>query len=359
MEINNPKIITGMASFGMSGLVFHGPLLNAHPGFHLKSVVQRNKSDAKDHYPEIRIEPSFDRLLIDDEIELVIVNAINSTHFPFASEALKAGKHVVVEKPFVNKVSEGNQLIDLAKQHGRILSVFQNRRWDSDFLTVKKVVDSGLLGRIVEFDSHFDRYRNYIQENTWKEDTGPGSGLLYNLGPHLIDQVLLLFGDPEALHADIRKVRAGTRVDDFFDISLIYPGLKARVHSSYLVREPFPRFSLHGTLGSFIKYGLDPQEAALKAGGIPGGDHWGMEEDSIHGWLNTEISNLHIRGKISSEAGNYLAYYDNIRDAIRHNKPLAVPAGESLKNIYILQKAFESSKTGDTIALDMSGMHVN
>jgi predicted dehydrogenase len=354
MNPYDEKIITGMASFGMSGLVFHGPLLEAHPGFHLKSVVQRSKSDAKDHYPEINIVRSFDQLLKDDEIKLIVVNATNDTHFPFTKSALKAGKHVIVEKPFVNTVSEGLQLIELAENKNRILTVFQNRRWDSDFLTVQKIVKAGFLGKIVEFIGSFDRYRNYIQEKTWKEDTGPGSGLLYNLGPHLIDQVLVLFGHPEAVYADIRKVRKGTRVDDYFDIDLHYPEMKARVHSSYLVREPFPRFTLHGTLGSFIKYGLDPQETALKAGGIPGSAGWGMEDESIRGWLNTEIERIHVQGKVTSEPGNYLAYYDNIYDTIRNNKPLSVTAKESLLNIHIIEKAFESMKDDIVVALDMA-----
>jgi predicted dehydrogenase len=337
----------------MSGWVFHGPLLNAHPGFHLKSVVQRSKSDAKDHYPGIRIERSFEQLLSDDEIELVVINATNETHYPFTRSALKAGKHVVVEKPFVNTVKEGAELIELAESRNLILSVFQNRRWDSDFITVSKIVKAGFLGRVVEFLSHFDRYRNYIQGNTWKEDTGPGSGLLYNLGPHLIDQVLVLFGNPEALQADIRKVRQGTRVDDYFDICLYYADLKTRVHSSYLVREPYPRFSIHGTLGSFIKYGLDPQEAALKAGGKPDSEGWGTEDESIWGWLNSEIDDIHIRGKVTSEQGNYMAYYDNIYEAIRNKKPLEVTAGESLLNIYIIEKAFESVLKAKTIPLQL------
>lgn len=355
MDVYDQKIVAGMASFGMSGLVFHGPLLDAHPGFHLKSVVQRRKSNAKDHYPDIKIESSFDQLLEDDEIELIVVNATNDTHFQFTESALEAGKHVIVEKPFVNTFREGLQLIESAESKNLILSVFQNRRWDSDFLTAQKIVKAGFLGKIVEFIGSFDRYRNYIQENTWKEDTGPGSGLLYNLGPHLIDQVLVLFGPPEALYADIRKVRTGTRVDDFFDINLIYPEMKARVHSSYLVREPFPRFTLHGTLGSFVKYGLDPQEADLKAGGIPGSVGWGAEDKSIRGWLNTEIEGIHVQGKVTSEPGNYLAYYDNIYNAIRSKKSLSVPARESLMNIYIIEKAFESLREGKVVSLDLSG----
>lgn len=349
-------VITGLASYGMSGMVFHAPLLEAHPGFVLKSVVQRNRSTAVDRYPGIKIEKDFRGLLQDDEIELIIVNATNDTHLSFTKSALEAGKHVVVEKPFVNTVRDGKLLLELAEKTGKVLSVFQNRRWDSDFLTVQKVVKTGILGRIVEYIGSFDRYRNFIQENTWKEDTGPGSGLLYNLGPHLIDQVLVLFGNPEVLQADIRKVRTGTRVDDYFDINFYYPGLKARIHSSYLVREPFPRFTLHGTSGSFIKYGLDPQEEALKSGGIPGSPGWGIEDESIQGILNTEWKGLHIKGKIASEKGDYLAYYENIYEAIRHDRPLAVPARESLANIHVIEKAFESTWEGKAVALEIHNL---
>jgi scyllo-inositol 2-dehydrogenase (NADP+) len=348
----NP-IVTGLASYGMSGMVFHAPLLQAHPGFLLKSVVQRTREDARDRYPGIRIEKNFEGLLNDEEIELIIVNATNDTHLPFTKSALEAGKHVIVEKPFVNTVNEGKLLLELAEKTGKILSVFQNRRWDSDFLTVQKIVKAGFLGRIVEFIGSFDRYRNFIQDNTWKEDTGPGSGLLYNLGPHLIDQVLVLFGHPESLQADIRKIRTGTKVDDYFDISFYYPDLKARVHSSYLVREPFPRFTLHGTAGSFMKYGLDPQEDALKAGGLPGTPDWGAEDKTLRGSLNTEIEGIHIKGKVTSEHGDYLAYYENIFEAIRNGRPLAVPGRESLDNIYIIEKAFESAGEGKVVSLDM------
>jgi len=338
-----------MVSFGMSGIVFHGPLLYAHPGFQLKSVLQRSKSTAKEHYPEINIVRTFDNLLKDNSIELIIVNAINETHYPFTKSALEAGKHVVVEKPFTNTVKEGLELIELADKKNLILSVFQNRRWDSDFLTVQQIVKEGILGDVVEFIGSFDRYRNYIQDNTWKEETGPGSGLLYNLGPHLIDQVIVLFGNPNAVSADIRKIRKGTRVDDFFDIGLHYDHLKARVHSSYLVREPFPRFVIHGTLGSFIKYGLDPQEADLKAGGIPGSPGWGMEDETIRGEINTEIHGIHLKGKVTSKPGNYLAYYDNIYETIREKKRLLVPALESLMNINIIELAMESAKKGKVL----------
>ncbi len=343
-----------MASFGMSGLVFHGPLLQAHPGFLLKSVLQRTKDTAKAHYPQTEVVRSFDDLLKDDAIELVIVNATNETHYPMARAALEAGKHVVLEKPFTNTVKEGLQLVALAARKGKVLSAFQNRRWDSDFLTVQKIINEKLLGRVVEFVGNFDRYRNYIQENTWKEESGPGSGLLYNLGPHLIDQVFVLFGAPSGVWGDIRKIRSGTRVDDYFDITLHYEGVKARVHSSYLVREPYPRFVLHGTEGSFVKYGLDKQEADLKAGLIPGTAGWGVEPEGLWGILNTTINTLPFRGRVESEPGNYLSFYDNIYEAIRNKKPLEVPAMESLWNVYAIELARESAKKGKMMPFDKS-----
>jgi len=269
MEKDN-KIVTALTSFGMSGLVFHGPLVEAHPEFQLKSVLQRTKDTSKEKYENIQIKRTVEELIDDPEVELVVVNATNDTHYAHARMALEAGKHVVIEKPMTNTIEEGKVLINLARQKDLVLSVFQNRRWDSDFLTIQKILDDNLLGRIVEFNGIWDRYRNYIQPNTWKEETGPGSGLLYNLGPHLIDQAIVLFGIPEAVYADIRIFRSDSKVNDFFEIYLHYDDVKVRLHSSYLVREPYPRFTIHGTLGSFVKYGLDVQEANLKVGEIPG-----------------------------------------------------------------------------------------
>jgi predicted dehydrogenase len=346
------KIGTALTSFGMSGLVFHGPLVDAHEGFRLKSVLQRTKDSARDKYEDIQIKRSIDELIDDPDIELVVVNATNDTHYQHARMALEAGKHVVIEKPMTNTIEEGKSLIDLAREKRLILSVFQNRRWDSDFLTVQKILDDHLLGRVVEFNGHFDRYRNYIQPNTWKEETGPGSGLLYNLGPHLIDQALVLFGIPEAVSADIRVVRTDSLVDDFFEIYLHYDEVKVRLHSSYLVREPYPRFIIHGTLGSFVKYGLDVQEAKLKVGEIPGGNGWGEEEESIWGTLNTELNGEHVIKKVKSEPGNYLAFYDNIYDAIRKGGKLSVTPQEALLNIHAIELALKSSNEKRALPFD-------
>jgi len=342
-ETINP-IQTGLVSFGMSSQVFHGPLLDTHPGFNIKSILERTTNKSTEKYPDVKIVRSLDELLKDDEIELIIVNATNDTHYSFSKDALSAGKHVVVEKPFTNTVKEGQELIDLAKEKKLMLSVFQNRRWDSDYLTVKKVIENNWCGRLVEFIGSFDRYRNYIQENTWKEKGGPGSGLLYNLGPHLIDQALTLFGEPDAIHGDIRIVRTGGVVDDYFEVTLYYPDFKAQLHSSYLVREPNPRFILHGTEGSFVKYGLDVQEADMKAGMIPGVEGWGEEPESMWGTLNATIDELDFDGQIQSLPGNYLRYYDNIFDVIRNNAQLEVTPEQALMNINAIELARESSR---------------
>lgn len=340
------RIVTAITSYGMSGLVFHGPLLEAHPGFNLKTVLQRTKDTAREKYKEVQIARGIEELLADPEIELVVVNATNDTHFPHALMALEAGKHVVIEKPMTNTVEEGKTLIKLAREKGLVLTVFQNRRWDSDFLTVRHLFEDGLLGMVVEFNSHFDRFRNYIQPNTWKEETGPGSGLLYNLGPHLIDQSIVLFGMPDAVSADIRTVRTESLVDDYYEVYLHYDQVKVRLHSSYLVREPYPRFTIHGTSGSFVKYGLDVQEAALKVGEMPGGPGWGEEKEENWGTLNTEIAGQHVVKKVRSEPGNYLAFYDNIFDAIRNRAELAVTPQEALLNIHAIELAIKSSREG-------------
>jgi predicted dehydrogenase len=351
-------IVTGITSFGMSGLVFHGPLLKTHPGFLLKSVLQRTKDTAKEKYPDIEIVRSIEELISDPELELIIVNATNDTHYMHARMALDAGKHVVIEKPMSNTVEEGKRLIELARKQGLILSVFQNRRWDSDFLTVQKILQDGLLGRVVEFAASWDRYRNYIQPNTWKEETGPGSGLLYNLGPHLIDQAIVLFGMPDTVGADIRTFRTDGKVDDFYEIYMSYEDVKVRLHSSYLVREPNPRFSIHGTLGSFVKYGLDVQEAALKVGEIPGKPGWGIEDAEIWGTLHTEINGEEVVKKIESEPGNYLAFYDNIFEAVRNNADLIVRPQEALFNIHAIELAMQSSQEGRALPFDKKLMEI-
>lgn len=344
-------IKVGLSSYGMSGTVFHGPLLRIHPGFEVTKVLERTQNNAAVGYGTQVIVRNFNDLLTDKALELIVVNTPDATHFELAKAALNAGKHVVLEKPFVQRVEQGEELIELARQKGLVLTVFQNRRWDGDFLTVKKVLENKLLGRLVEFESHFDRYRNFIQPNTWKETAAAGTGIVYNLGSHLIDQALCLFGKPDGVHADIRILRTGGAVDDFFDIDLFYPQVKVKLKSSYLVREQGPRFILHGTEGSFLKWGLDPQEAALKTGQLPGGPDWGADAENNWGTLNTSVGGLHFHGRIETLAGNYPAFYNNLYDTITTGAHPAVKADEPLMGLQVIEAAFESSGSGNQVKI--------
>ena len=339
------KIKTGIFSYGMSGKLFHCPFLHVHPNFDMVKILQRSNNSAKERYPYVEIVRTVDELLSDPDIDLIIVNTPNDTHFDFTKQALEAGKHVVVEKPFTVTVSEGKELIELAGRKNRILSVFQNRRWDGDFMTVRKVVENKLLGRLVEFESHYDRYRNFIKENTWKEDPASKTSILYDLGSHMIDQVLILFGMPGSVYADIRKIRTETKVNDYFHLELLYPELKVTVKGSYLVREAGPRYTLHGTDGSFLKWGIDPQEENLLKGVYPDESGWGEEPENQWGTLNTTINNLHFRGKLETIPGAYIDYFTNIFHAISRGEELAVKPDEALNIIHIIEAAMESDKS--------------
>lgn len=345
------KIKTGIFSYGMSGKLFHCPFLHVHPNFDMVKILQRSNNSAKERYPYVEIVRTVDELLSDPDIDLIIVNTPNDTHFDFTKQALEAGKHVVVEKPFTVTVSEGKELIELAGRKNRILSVFQNRRWDGDFMTVRKVVENKLLGRLVEFESHYDRYRNFIKENTWKEDPASKTNILYDLGSHMIDQVLVLFGMPGTVYSDIRKMRTGSKVNDYFHLELAYPNIKVTVKGSYLVREAGPRYTLHGTEGSFLKWGIDPQEEALLNGNSPDAASWGEEPEENWGTLNTNINNLHFLGKLETIQGNYLNYFTNIYNAIARGEELKVKPGEALDIIRVIETAEESNRLKKTIAL--------
>lgn len=343
-------INVSLLSYGMSGEIFHAPLVNAHPQFRLKTILERRPERSKMRYPDVQIARNLDEIAEDPEIELVVVNTPNPTHYAFARKMLESGKHVVVEKPFTNTAAEAHELILLARQKGRMLTVFQNRRWDGDFMTVKKIVERRLLGELVEFESHYDRYRPVV-EKTWKEEEGPGSGTLYNLGSHMIDQALVLFGRPLSVTADLRIQREGVRVPDSYEAILDYGLLKVTLKSGYLVREEGPRYLLHGRNGSFIKYGIDPQEQALKEGGIPGSPGWGIEDKKDWGLLNTQIGDLHFQGKIETVPGNYLSFYDSLYESLRHGKEPAVKPEESALGIEVIEAAIESSRKKQAIML--------
>ncbi len=344
MEISAAPVKTALASFGMSGLVFHGPLLDADKRFELVKVLERTKNETVKKYPYAKIVRSFDELCKDDSIELIVVNTPDHTHYELCRKALEHEKHVVVEKPFTQKYAEALELIELAEKKNLLLTVFQNRRWDGDFLTVKKAIENKLLGRLVSYEAHFDRFRNYIQPDTWKEDSQTGTGTLFNLGSHLIDQALVLFGKPDAVTADIRALRTSSDVDDTFELWLHYPDIRVSLSASYLVREPGPRYTLHGTEGSLLKWGIDPQEAELKKGVIPGSKGWGEEPESEFGLLHTTLQGKDVKEKLATIPGNYPAFYANLYSAIRHGEKLAVNPAEAAMVTKIIEAAFISHK---------------
>ena len=341
----------GLIGYGMAGQVFHAPVIAAVPGLRLAKVVERRGETSRQRYPWIEVVREAAALFEDEAIELIVVATPNASHYDLTRQALLARKHVVVDKPFTLTSEQARQLIELARQQNRVLSVFQNRRWDGDFQTVRQIVRQGCLGRLVEYESHFDRFRNYFSpERAWREEGGPGSGVLFDLGSHLIDQAQVLFGLPQMLTADIRSQREAGKADDQFELILHYDQLKVTLKAGLLVREPGPRFALHGTEGSFVKYGVDPQEEALKRGLSPGEPDWGLEPQEQWGTLNTQIGGLHFHGKVETAGGCYRAYYENIHQAISGQAELVVKPEEARNTIRMIELALQSNAEKRTVA---------
>ncbi|KAA2245651.1 oxidoreductase [Chitinophaga agrisoli] len=346
------KIIrTGVCSYGMSGQIFHVPFIHVHPGFEFTAVVERSKHLAQEKYPNVKVYTSVEDMLQDKSLDLIVINTPNYTHFDYVKAALEAGKNVIVEKPFTVTTAEGEALIALAKSKGLFMSVFQNRRYDSDFKITRQVVQSGQLGDILEAEIHYDRFKEELSYKKHKEVGGPGTGSLYDLGAHIIDQALLLFGMPQQLWADIRIIRKDSIVDDYFELVLFYEHLRVRLKCSYLVREPMPSYQIHGRIGSFIKTKADIQETMLQRGLMPGSLDWGVEGQHEWGLLHTEKDGKIIKQYLPSPKGNYLEYYDEVYNALVKGADNPVPAAESLRIITVIEAAFKSSKEGKVVQL--------
>jgi len=328
----------GLVGFGFGGQVFHAPIIRAVAGLHLTTIVRRNgASDPR--YPDVTFVRSVDELLA-RPIDLVVVVTSNTSHHPIARQCLLAGRHVVVDKPFTTTAAAAEDIVQVAKQNGRVLSVYQERRYTGDFVTVQRVVGDGVLGRIVSYEAHFDRFRLELRPGAWREQPLPGSGVWFDLGPHLLDQALLLFGIPEGISADVRIERDGAAADDAFDVTLRYPRMRATLRGSMLAQPLAPSFALHGTKGSFVKYGLDPQEAALKAGRTPDEPAWDVEPAELYGTL-TSPEGARTIPTISS---NFTRYYENIRDAILGKARPAVTPESALDVMQGLELAVASSR---------------
>jgi scyllo-inositol 2-dehydrogenase (NADP+) len=351
------EIGVGIIGFGLAARVFHAPFISAVPGLKLVAFVERSTDAAHAAYPATHTVRTAEELLADPEIRLIVVATPNTTHFSLAKQALKAGKHVVVDKPFASTGAEAAELIELAASKGLIAAPFHNRRFDGDFLTVKKILADGSLGRVVTVESHFDRYRPIQRENTWKEHGDNANGLLFDLGPHLVDQAVALFGMPQAVTASVRTDRDKTNIEDAFDICLQYDRLLYWCRSSMLACDAAPRFVLHGTAGSFTKYGLDPQEPALVAGAkVPTmGDpaDWLSEPQEYNGLLSVAPDladpGTLVKLPVKTLPGDYRLYYANVRDAINGTAPLAISSAVGHDVIRLLELARLSSQEGRTL----------
>jgi scyllo-inositol 2-dehydrogenase (NADP+) len=326
--------------FGLSGRYLQAPFFEANPNFNLKTIV--TSQNAKAVFANVEIAQNLAEVLADDAIDLVSICSPNATHFEYAKRALLAGKNVLVEKPFTATVAEAEELIALSKKQGKTLSVFQNRRFDSDFMTVKRVIESGFLGKIINFEIHFNRYKPVLNPKKWKEVVAPASGIIYDLGSHIIDQAVALFGVPQSIWGQTFTQREHSEIDDAFDIRLDYGDLKVSLRASLLVREDSPRYIIHGTKGSFVKYGIDVQEDHLKVEMLPTDEGFGVESTENSGILNTETNGISFRGNVETMKGNWTLLFQNLHDAIVDGKELLIKPEEVLEQIRIIEKVRES-----------------
>lgn len=336
-------INTALVSFGMSGKVFHAPFIAANPNFNLVGCWERSNKNIEAAYPGTKSYNSYEELLADTTIDLVIVNSPNDTHYTYAKSALLAGKHVVVEKAFTNTSAEAQELNELANKKGLKLAVYQNRRYDADFLTLQKLIQEDEIGSLVDVQINFERYRTTLSPKKHKESVSTGSGLLYDLGPHLVDQALLLAGMPLAVFADIRITRKVGVVDDYFTLILYYPSHRITLTSGMFYMTEGTGYKVYGTKGSFIKKRSDVQEADLIAGKLPNSPNWGAEATEDYGVLYTDMNGLITNKVIPSIPGNYGLFYEKMADAILNNGPLPTTATEGTNIIRVLEAARNSA----------------
>ena len=333
-------IRTALLAYGMSGKLFQAPFLAAHPGFELYAVVERTEARMQLDYPGIRRYRSVAELLADATVELVVVNTPSATHFELASQALRAGKHVLIEKPVATSVAQLQELLALAREQSRHLLAYQNRRWDSDFGAVRRVVASGQLGQLLEAHFRFDRYKPALNIKKFKEEPGPGAGLLADLGPHIIDQAISLFGQPLGAHKTLGRNRQGSQVDDFFSLHLRYPkGLNVWLTSSLLVAAPGPAYVLHGTRGSYQKQRTDPQETQLLAGLTPIAPTYGHEQPGQEGILTLASTEGQLQTSADPAApGNYMRLFEAVHAAIRQGVAYPITAEQLLLQNELLER---------------------
>jgi len=340
----------GLIGFGLGGRAFHAPFLASVPGLRLAAVLQRTGDDAARIYPGTKVVRTVEELLGISSIRLIAISTPNDTHAPLTHACLEAGRDVVLDKPFATTLAEGRELVALAQKTARFLTVYQERRLDGDFLTLEKMISGGELGRVIRFEETFDRCRPAIRDS-WKEKPGPGTGVFCDLGPHLLDHALKLFGPPEMLLADIRAERDGAPNDDAFDVTFYYAsGLRVYLSSMTLAPIPRPHFRVLATKGSYVKQGLDPQEALLRAGKPVGGEDWGVEKEEEWGTLAQFDSGSSTQRKVPTLRGDYRKFYENVRDVLLGKAKPLVTLEEALHVMYALELSVESSAQRKALA---------
>jgi scyllo-inositol 2-dehydrogenase (NADP+) len=345
--VGMPSIPVGLIGYGLGGSIFHAPLIQAVEGLRLAAVVTSQRERVEKDSPGVPVLATTAELLADSDIRLVVVASPSTTHFDVARAALRAGKSVVVDKPFTATAQEAQHLIDLAAEKGLFLSVYQNRRWDGDFLTVKKLIGDGVLGEIFHYEAHFDRFRLDIRTG-WRETGGRGSGILYDLGAHLIDQAVHLFGLPRTVTADVFAQRRGAVAPDYFHLVLEYGRMRAILHGATVVKSPGPHFAVHGDQGSFVKYGMDPQEDALKAGARPGDRGWGVDDPSQYGEL-TDVDGA--KRRVETLIGGYENYYQLVADAMLRGGGNPVDPKGSRDGLVVIEAAMRSAVERRTVGI--------
>lgn len=341
-------IRVGLIGFGLAGQAFHAPVIRGVPGMELACVLERHTSNSVKRYPEVRVARSLNEMLSDKSIQLCVVATPNDSHFSYTKACLEAGRHVVVDKPLTPTMAGAEELVRLAAAHGCLLTVYQDRRWDGAFLTVKKLVASGTLGRIAEYEARFDRYRLDAKPGAWREKADfPAAGVLWDLGPHLLDGALVLFGEPATISATTLRQRDTSTIDDAFDVTFEYPQTIATLRARIIAYAPSHHLLIHGTAGSFVKYGMDPQEEILRSDNYPDGHdwgkNWGLEPESRWGTLSAVGGEVK---KVPTERGDYRGFYANVRDAIEKGAPLDVSPEQALRTMRALLLAHKSSHEG-------------
>ncbi len=341
--MSNQIIRVGIAGFGMSGEIFQAPFLHANPRFAIKKVFERSSEKSKAQYPYVEVVRSFEELLTED-IDLVIISTPNVQHFPMAKQAMNAGKNVIVEKPIAVTAAEAEELVGIAKERQVLFSVYQSRRLDGDFLTVKQLIGDDVLGEILDYEVHYDRFVTSPSSKKWKETGEKGVNILYDLGVHIIDQAYTLFGMPEEVYADFRKHRAESPDFDNFEVILYYGARKAILSAGEVVANPGPHFRVNGRTGSFIKYGMDVQEDALIAGKRPPTEDWGNDLEAYYGTLSLAKAGAIHHQKTQTIPGNYGKYYENIYAVMTTGAELFVKPEEAVDVLKIIEAAEISNR---------------